>query len=457
LRPIPAMRVVTATGAQVLGRPPFGSFLSVSTDTRSLEAGALFVALRGENFDGHRFLAQAEAAGALAAVVDEAGIAENPSGLPVYIVKDTLKAYGDLATSYRRQFNIPLLGVTGTVGKTTTKDFAAAILAALGPVAATEANFNNDVGVPKTLFAINDDTRAAVVEMGMRGAGQITRLISVAEPTCGVITSIGKTHSEFFADGEAGVAGAKAELLDGLPQGAPVALPADSPWLETMLRPRAKGPVTTFGLRTGSDVRPVDYRLDGRGCSFRIITPRGSQDVSLKTPGRHLAVNAAAAFCVALWHDIPLEVAADALASVSLGKHRLNIIEAPGGYIIMDDCYNAGPESMRAALEVTGDWPAKRRFAVLGDMRELGADAGQVHRGLGALAAGKVDFLVTVGEMAHLIGESAKAEGLARWVPARTTAEAVESLRDELRAGDVVLVKGSRALELEKVVEGLAG
>lgn len=451
------MRVVTATGAQVLGRPPFGSFTSVSTDTRSLEPGALFVALRGENFDGHRFLGQAEDAGALAAVVDEAGIAENPCGLPVYIVRDTLKAYGDLAEAYRRQFSIPVVGITGTVGKTTTKDFVAAIMGALGPVVATEANFNNDVGVPKTLFGITDETTSAVVEMGMRGAGQIARLAAIAEPTCGVITSIGKTHSEFFANGEAGVASAKAELLDGLAAGAPIALPADSRWLGTVLRPRAKGPVTTFGLGDGADVRAVDYRLDGHGACFRIVTAHGAQRVRLNAPGIHLAVNAAAAFCVAMWHDIGLDAAAEALAGVTLGKHRLKVIEAPAGFSIIDDCYNAGPESMRAALEVIGDWPAKQRIAVLGDMRELGPDAEKVHRGLGALAASKLDTLVTVGDLAHLIGESACAEGLGRWDKAGSVPEAVEMLRSGLREGDVVLVKGSRALELEKVVEGLLG
>lgn len=457
MRPIPAMRIVTATGAQVLGRPPFGSFTSVSTDTRSLDPGALFVALRGENFDGHRFLGQAENAGALAAVVDEAGIAENPCGLPVYIVRDTLKAYGDLAEAYRRQFSIPVVGITGTVGKTTTKDFVAAIMGALGPVVATEANFNNDVGVPKTLFGIADDTAAAVVEMGMRGAGQIARLAGIAEPTCGVITSIGKTHSEFFAEGEAGVASAKAELLDGLAAGAPVALPADSPWLETVLRPRAKGPVTTFGLAEGADVRAVDYRLDGHGSCFKIVTPLGSQVVRLNAPGIHLAANAAAAFCVAIWHDISLEAAAPALERAALGKHRLQVKQAPAGYTIIDDCYNAGPESMRAALEVIGDWPAKRRIAVLGDMRELGPDAEQVHRELGSLAAGKLDELVTVGELASLIGESASAKGLGQWEHLGSAEDAVNALRGKLKAGDVLLVKGSRALELERVVEGLLG
>lgn len=454
MRPIPAMRVVTATGAQVLGHPPFGSFLSVSTDTRSLEPGALFVALRGENFDGHRFLAAAEDRGALAAVVDAAGIGENPCGLPAYIVKDTLKAYGDLATAYRRQFAIPVVGITGTVGKTTTKDFTAAVMGALGPVVATEANFNNDVGVPQTLFRLTDDTMAVVVEMGMRGAGQIARLAAVAEPTCGIITTIGKTHSEFFADGEAGVARAKAELLDGLPVGASVALPAESPWLESVLRPRAKGPITTFGIAAG-DVRAEKYRLVDGGAAFRIVTSVGDVDVRLSAPGRHLAVNAAAAFCAALWHGIPLETAAEALASVSLGKHRLQVLHAAGGWTVIDDSYNAGPESTRAALEVLHDWPAKRRIAVLGDMRELGPDAEAEHIALGVPAARTLDVLVTVGELAPHIGESACAAGLKTWLPTEDACAAAEALAPLLAEGDVVLVKGSRALALERTVEGL--
>jgi UDP-N-acetylmuramoyl-tripeptide--D-alanyl-D-alanine ligase len=448
------MRVVTSTGAQVLGRPPFGAFLSVSTDTRTLEPGALFIALRGENFDGHRFLGKAEERGALAAIVDEAGIAEYPCDLPIYIVKDTLKAYGDLASGYRRQFSIPVVGITGTVGKTTTKDFTSAILGALGPVVATEANFNNDVGVPQTLFGITDNTAAAVVEMGMRGAGQIARLAAVAEPTCGIITTIGKTHSEFFADGEAGVARAKTELLWGLADGAPVGLPAESPWLESVLRPAAKGPVTTFGMAAG-DVRAEDYRLVDGGAAFRIASPEGHVDVHLSAPGRHLALNAAAAFCTAIWHAVPLEAAAEALASVSLGKHRLQVHHAPGGWTVIDDSYNAGPESTRAALEVLHDWPAKRRFAVLGDMRELGPAAEAEHIALGVPAARTLDMLVTVGELASFIGEAAFDAGLSKWIHAADAGSAAEAVESLLREGDVVLVKGSRALALEHAVEGL--
>lgn len=455
MKPIPAMRVVTATGAQVLGRPPFGSFTSVSTDTRSLEPGALFIALRGENFDGHAFLEQAEHAGALAAVVDAEGAARNTSGLPVYIVPDTTKALGDLAAAYRRQFDIPVIGITGTVGKTTTKDFAAAILETAGPVVATRANENNEIGVPQTLFRITEQTRAAVIEMGMRGPGQIAELCRIAQPTAGVITAIGKTHAEFFPNGEEGVANAKAELLDALTVNDPAGLPADSDWYRGMFQRRAKGPVTTFGFEQAADIRAENYRLEDGRAVFRLVTPAGAVDARLGAPGRHLALNAAAAFCTALWRGIPPETAARALEGASLGKHRLQTITTPDGLTVIDDAYNAGPDSMRAALSVLRDWPAARRVAVLGDMRELGPDAEEEHRALGREAARGVDLLVTLGDLGRYISEAAAAAGLKEARHAASRDDALALLNALPRDGTVVLVKASRALELERLASAL--
>lgn len=451
MKPLAAMRIVTATGARVLGRAPFGQFTSVSTDTRTLESGALFIALRGENHDGHAYLNQAAEKGALAVMIDEDGVAQAPPFLPCYVVPDTLLAYGSLAQAYRRQFDIPVIGVTGTVGKTTTKGMIAAVLGSLGPIVATQSNFNNEIGVPQTLFRMDEDTRGAVVEMGMRAEGEIAYLARMAQPTGGVITSIGKTHAEFFSDGEAGIASAKAELLDEMPSGAPAALPAESRWA-MLLQRRARGPVTTFGLTNSADVRAEEYRLENGHSRFRIVTPRGSIEVRLPAPGRHLARNAAAAFCVALWHDIPLETAASALENLELGSHRLQVKEAPGGFTILDDAYNAGPESMRAALEVLRDWPAGRRIAVLGDMRELGEDAAAEHRALSTETTG-LDYLVTIGDLGRLIGEAAP-------VPAehaKDTDTAARLVLERIGPGDVVVIKGSRALELERIVDALAG
>jgi UDP-N-acetylmuramoyl-tripeptide--D-alanyl-D-alanine ligase len=449
------MRVVTATGAQVLGRPPFGAFASVSTDTRSLEPGALFIALRGENFDGHDFLQRAEDAGALAAIVDPDGAARNTSALPVYIVPDTTKALGVLAAAYRRQFDIPLLAITGSVGKTTTKDFAAAIFEATGPVVATRANENNEIGVPQTLFRITDDTRAVVIEMGMRGAGQIAELARIAQPTCGIITAIGKTHAEFFPNGEEGVAHAKAELLDAMAENAPVGLPADSDWYRSLLQHRARGPVTTFGFEESADIRAEHYRLEDGRAAFRLVTPEGAVDVRLAAPGRHLAWNAAAAFCAAAWHGIPPATAAKALQTVSMGKHRLQTETTPNGLTVIDDAYNAGPESMRAALAVLRDWPASRRVAVLGDMRELGTAAEAEHRTLGGEMGEGVDVLVTLGDLGRYISEAARAVGLPEAHHADSPDEALSLVRALPPDGTVVLVKGSRALNLDGLAAAL--
>jgi UDP-N-acetylmuramoyl-tripeptide--D-alanyl-D-alanine ligase len=446
--PFPAMRVLTATGARQVGRPPFQDFLSVSTDTRTIGDGALFVALRGERFDGHDFLRQALENGALAAVVDEEGARRAPEGLPLYIVRDTLKAYGDLAAAYRRQFSVPVIGVTGSFGKTTTKDLIAAALRRLGPVVATAENYNNEVGVPQTLFRLGNDTRAAVIEMGMRGPGQIRSLARVVVPTGAVITGIGKTHSEFFPGGEEGVADAKAELLDEMQAGAPVALPADSRWA-MLLQRRARGPVTTFGFAAGADVRAADYRLDDGRASFRLVTRDTSVSLRLTAPGRHLAQDAAAAMAVALWLGIPAAEAADAMAEAPLGRHRLNVHRLPGGRTVIDDCYNAGPESVRAALEVLRDWPAQRRVLVLGDMRELGDAAEEEHRALASETAA-FDRIITVGDLSRLVSE-----GHPNGAHFGDAGAAAETVVREISDGDVVLVKGSRALELEKVVSAL--
>lgn len=453
MKPLPAMRIVTATGAQVLGRAPFGAFSSVSTDTRTLEPGALFVALRGPNHDGHAFLSNAERAGALAAIVDVEGAARNASALPIYIVQDTLKALQDLASAYRRQFDIPVIAITGTVGKTTTKEFCAAILERLGCVIATRENDNNEIGVPQTLFRIEDDTVAVVLEMGMRGAGQIAELARIARPTHAILTGAGKTHAEFFPDGAEGVAKAKGELLEEMREGGPVALPFASPWRETVWAARVRGPVLTFGAEAGADVHVERYAAERAGSRFLLVTPAGSQDVRLRIPGRHAAVNAAAACCAAIWTGLPLPEAAEALATVEPPAHRLRTLNAPGGFTVVDDCYNAGPESMRAALDVMRDLPV-RRLAILGDMRELGADAEAEHAALGRAAAETLDGLVTVGDLGRIIHDSAVRAGLCA-AHAGSPEEAAILIRARVQPGDAVLVKGSRALALEHAVEEL--
>lgn len=453
MKPIPAMRVVTAVNARVQGQTPFGSFTSVCTDTRKLEPGALYIALRGERFDGHTFLPQALERGAMAAVVDEEGVICTPPSLPCYVVKDTLSAYGDLALAYRRQFDIPVVGITGTVGKTTTKDMLGTVMAELGPVVATEANYNNDVGVPQTLFRIDESTRCAVVEMGMRGPGQIEVLARAAQPTVAVITGIGRTHAEFFANGEEGIADAKTELLDHTVPKGTVVLPADSPWLDR-LKTHARGPVMTFGWTENADVRPENYTLVDGCARFALNIPGGLVEVHLNAPGRHLATNAAAAMCVALSLGIAPESAAARLADVSLGEHRLRTLKAPGGWTVIDDTYNAGPDSMWAALDILAEWPAVHRYAVLGDMRELGGYTVEEHRAVGIYVAGKVDALITVGDSSRSISDSASSGTPSAHF--ESTEEAVDALLPRLGEGDVVLVKGSRALFLERVVEGLS-
>jgi len=468
-----AEELAGATGGRWTGTPP-GVAEGVSTDTRTLARGNLFVALRGERFDAHDHLAGAADRGAVAAVVADSrlrppldklgangtgGPSGNPS-FPLLAVPDTLRALGAIARLHRRRFEIPVIGVTGSNGKTTTREMIAAVLATRGKVLKTEGNLNNEIGVPLTLFGLDASHTAAVVEMGMSHPGEIARLAEIAEPQVGLVTLAAAAHLEGLGSIDA-VADAKAELYEGLPLGGIVIANADD---ARMLRRAQKSGrrMITFsaaGKRRG-DVVVIEIVSQGED-GIRFVLGVGNRELPIHVPalvGAHNAANAAAAAATAIALGCTDREIARGLAEVKPVGRRLRLERLPSGVRLVDDCYNANPASMTAALRTVVDLAAAagaRPVAILGDMLELGTFEDEAHRALGAEAArAGLKALAAFGPRSRLGAEAARAAGLDAF-----HTEDVEALlrwtKTSVAPGDVLLVKGSRGMRLERLVEGL--
>jgi UDP-N-acetylmuramoyl-tripeptide--D-alanyl-D-alanine ligase len=459
--------IAAATGGEVAHLPEgldlHCEIVGISTDTRALSINALFVALHGVKFDGHEYLQVAFERGARAALIEKSAlekIKNPPPGLALIQVKSTLRGLGALAAFHRKRFNIPIVAVTGSYGKTTTRAMIAAALAPKYRVLTSQGNFNNEIGVPQTLLQLDETHQAAVIEMAMRGAGQIEYLAIIAAPTVGVITNIGPQHIELLGSVE-NIAAAKAEVLRFLPEDGAAILSADDEYLD-FFTDQVKARVVTFGLNPSAEYGVSNVHSDAAGDVVYSIHNSKSriQNSKLPMPGAHNAINAAAALAVAGVLGVPLDESAHALENVEVPGARMKVVRNEAhGITIIDDCYNAGPNSMRAALETLREFPgAKRRVAVLGSMKELGSFSEKEHRGVGALAAQCAELVVGVGEETRVLLEEAKAVGA---IPFHTewcedSACAARQMHDWVREGDVILVKGSRSVSLETVVNALA-
>jgi UDP-N-acetylmuramoyl-tripeptide--D-alanyl-D-alanine ligase len=454
-----AAELVTATGGRWLDAPP-AEVAGVSTDTRTIGAGTLFVALRGERFDAHAFLPAAARAGAAAAVVSSEGAAQ--PGLPRLLVADTLAALGGLARHHRRRFDLHVIGVTGSNGKTTTREMIAAILATRGPVLKTEGNLNNEVGVPLTLLGLRAEHQAAVIEMGMNHPGEIARLAAIALPQVGVVTNAAAAHLEGLGSVD-GVADAKAELYLGLPAGGVAVANADD--ARMLKRAQASGRhLLTFaaGRQRRGDVVVLEVTAqDATG--LRFVLGIGQREVAISLPlvGAHNAQNAAAAACAAIAVGCSDREIVKGLSAVAPVGRRLRLERLASGALLVDDCYNANPLSMAAALRTVVELARAeggRPLAALGDMLELGPGELTLHRETGAAAAGAgLARLFGLGPRSRETVAGAIAAGL----PAESTfttedvAALAAAVRDALAPGDVLLVKGSRGMKLERLVEAL--
>ncbi len=430
-----------------------------AVDSRLVEPGCLFVALPGERTDGHRFLAQAVADGAAALLVADtpaAGAAvqeilRSGADVTVVAVPDTLLGLHAVAAAWRRRFSPLVVGVTGSIAKTSVKEAVAAVLAESLVTLKSEGNANNEIGLPLTVLRMGPQHEAAVLEMGMYVGGEIAQLAAIARPRIGVVTAVREVHLARIGTIEA-VERAKAELIEALPSDGTAVLNADDPRVMGMRR-RAPGRVLTYGFATEADVRPSEIEAGGLdGMAFRLITPGGEAPVRTPALGRHGVHNALAAAAAGLAAGLSLDLVVAGLARGWQAPHRDQVVRA-GELTILDDSYNASPSSMLAALELLSTLPG-RHVAVLGEMRELGEAHERGHREVGEAAAGLVAELIVVGEAAGGITAGAARLGPAVvQVPDRESALA--ALRQRLRPGDTLLVKASRGAELDLIVDEL--
>lgn len=435
--------------AAALGLPQMqaqATLADVCTDTRKIQPGSLFVCLRGERFDGHAFASQAAKLGAAALLVDHPVDAD----VPQLVVTDTGKALLQLAGWYRRRFQLPVVGLTGSVGKTTTKEFIALVLGAKYNTLKTQGNLNNEIGVPQMLFRLEDSHTAAVIEMGMNHFGEISRLTRAVAPTVGLITNIGVSHIENLGS-RAGILQAKLEILEGMAPDAPLIVNMDNDMLRTVKL--GDRPLLTFAIDDQSaDFTATDIAEQGSTTTFTVHHSTFTQPVTIPTVGIHNVYNALAAMAVGYVAGVDHAAAASALANYVPTGMRQNLVQV-GGVQVIEDCYNASPDSMRAALQTLGKLSVHRRYAVLGAMLELGDYAKEAHTQVGKMAAENgIDGVLAYGADAAYIVEAAKQAGLENARLFDTKEALAQSLAQQVQPGDGVLFKGSRGMHLEDVM-----
>lgn len=448
-----ASEVIAATKAAIADF----DFTGVTTDSRAVKPGELFVALKGGNFDGHDYCVKAAELGAAGVVVshDVEGL---PAGVAVFKVEDTLLAYQQLAHAYRlKQQGLKVFAITGSNGKTSTKDLLAACLGAKYKVVKTQGNFNNEIGLPKTLLSIQPDTDIAVVEMGMRGLGQIAELCRIAEPDSGLITNVGETHMELLGSME-NIGKAKSEIVVDLPSDGFAVLNGDNEYVLAAAG-KTKAQVVYFGLGENCDYRGSDIVTSALGTTFTCTEKKSGKSVSVRLQliGEHNVYNALSAIAGAACYGVPLEDSVKALATARLTGSRQEIIYI-GDITFINDAYNASPASMEAALKTLAEAKkaahgAVRTIAVLADMLELGAISEDAHRRVGRWAVENgVDYVLTYGPEAAYISEEVKKLG-GETCHYADRQGAADKLRQLATAGDIILLKGSNSMQVGKMLE----
>lgn len=444
MQPIPANELLAGLA---LAEPV--TIQAVVTDSRKVVPGCVFVCFPGERVDGHTFAAGAYQNGA--AYI----IANHPvEGVPAertVVVPDSALAMIRMASNYRILFSPRIIGVTGSVGKTTTKEFCYAVLSAFGNALKTEGNQNNDIGVPNTLFRLAPETEYAVVEMGMDHAGEIERLTRCVRPSAGIITMIGVSHLENLGTRE-NILKAKMEICAGLPDGAPLVLNADNDLLPTAQVP-ARLRAVWFGIEKDADVRAENIVTGAQGTSFTIVDrENGSFPVSIPTAGLHTVYDALSAYAAATRLGLDPAHCAAALSNYQTTGMRQHIVEK-GGVTVIEDCYNASPDSMKAAISVLKALPNARKIALLGDMLELGDASEEGHRHTGEwVAEAGIDVLIAYGPRSGAMAEAAKAQGVTT-VHCQNEQEVLQCLRQFVQPGDALLAKASHAMKLEELLQ----
>jgi UDP-N-acetylmuramoyl-tripeptide--D-alanyl-D-alanine ligase len=455
--------LATVTEGHLLSGTPDRRIERISIDSRSVSAGDLFIAIRGDRFDGHEFVTAALAAGAAGAVVTQALAApEAGHGRPAPIllqVRDTTRALQDIAREMRRRSGAKVIAITGSAGKTTTKELTAEFLSAKYSVFRNKGNLNNHIGLPLSLLELRSRPEIAVVELGMNHPGEISTLVGISEPDVRVWTNVGDAHLGFFASADA-IADAKAEILERARPSDLLVANADDPRVMAHA-PRFAGRTLTFGVSERADVRATDVEHRGlAGVAANVITPRGEVHISSPLLGLGNLSNLLAGAAVACELGISLDTIASRAASTRPAAHRGALLRLPGGITLVDDSYNSSPSALKQSLAtVAAATGSARKIAVLGEMLELGTHATRLHRECGRAAAeAGLDLLITVGgDPAKQLADAARTAGLpeASVVHVATSAEAAELALKRIRPGDLILVKGSRGIRTDTVVEQL--
>ena len=446
-------QVMQATNAVLKKLTSAAVFGGVTTDTRKVEEGMLFVALKGEKFDGHDFIAQAAQKGAIGAIVNkdyDVSLLEDVD-IDILAVDDTLKAYQDLAKFWRSKFSIPVIGITGSNGKTTTKDLTAAVLSGKWNVLKTQANFNNEIGLPMTLLQINKTHDAAVVEMGMRGLGQIKALTEIARPTIGVITNVGETHLELLGTIE-NIAKAKGEMAQAIEINGKVILNADDEHVAKM-HEITKAHAVYFGINRAADVKAFDIKTEDGKTEFEAIVGEKMAHFTLNMLGIHNVYNCLAALAVGYACGLTIEEMQKGLSSFRPTAMRFEYRKI-GDFSIINDAYNASPASTRAALKNLAQVANGRKILVMGDMFELGSVETAAHEAIAQQAqeAG-VSVLITRGKLTENTAVKARELGMEQVYECESHEAAVAVLKKVLQKGDTVLFKGSHGMHMEKIIE----
>src|ERR1700719_1309991 len=447
-------QIAEFASASVSGGDGNVSVDKISTDSRTLKRGELFVALRGENFDGHKFVEAAVKTGAAGAIVDLGWKGKVPDNFTVIRGEDTLHACQTVAANYRKSLPLRVLAITGSNGKTSTKDFAAAVLARGFRVTKTQGNFNNHVGLPRTMLEAASQDEIAVWEIGMNHPGEVAMLATLAAPDAALITNIGIAHIEFMGSREA-IAAEKGALAEAIGSQGSIILNADDPFSKNIAaRTHAK---VIFAGTTAGTIRAGEITQSAHGSDFTILEGAHRCRAHLTVPALHMVQNAMLAVAAGRLFGLSLEEAAAGLVAAPLAKARLQIRQISGVQFI-DDSYNANPDSMKAALRTLVELDADgKRIAVLGEMRELGNETESGHREVGETAAAlKVDHLIAIGNVAGAIADAAGHAGLKNSVTVGSTAKAAELLDQIAAPGDLVLIKGSRLARTELVLEQFA-
>jgi UDP-N-acetylmuramoyl-tripeptide--D-alanyl-D-alanine ligase len=429
---------------------------NVCTDSRQAKTGDLFFAIRGERFDGHDFLNEVAVKGVAAIVIEQKKVPPQLPDCAVLVVDDARIALGKLAAAYRKDFNLPIVCIGGSNGKTTVKELLASVLRQKFPTLWSEASFNNDIGVPLTLLRIEKSHQAAVLEVGTNHPGELAPLVKMIQPKLGILTNIGREHLEFFGD-VAGVAREEGWLAELLPADRKLFVNGDNEWTEKIVQ-RTRAKTIRVGVGEKNDWRADKIRLDKNGVIFRVQTAKENfcGEYRINLLGRHQVANALFAIAVSEELGLGRPEICDGLADCKPPKMRLQFWEA-NGVRVLDDAYNANPDSTIAALETLCDLPLQgRRVAVLGDMEELGADSEPAHAEIGRRAAElKIGQLFAVGKMASVVAKAARDAGLTRVIEFENVEAAAKAVKIFLKAGDVVLLKASRVSRLERIAETL--